>query len=199
MSDSPASPIPESVEGKIASARKYKDEGNEAFKEGKFNKARSKYATALAFTKALPGRPTTGASDPITQLAASNRHSPALAKEQIAELDELDSTLKTNIATCYIKLADGSQALRYSIEATELKPGNWKAFWRKGEAYQLLRNNEKAIEAFDQAISLAPDETFRSSIQKSKARTVQVMKSEKEKQKKAFANIFEKDRAEAEK
>lgn len=187
------------TEGKIDAAKRLKDEGNELFKQQLFKKANISYFKALAFTKGLPGRPATGKGDPMTQLAASNSSSTPLSDETVATVNDLETVIKTNIATCYIKLEDGPKALQYANEALEIKPNSWKALLRKGEAYQLLKFHDKSVESFDSATSHAPDEAARSSIAKAKSKTLAMIKAESAKQKKAFANIFEKERAEIEK
>lgn len=187
------------TEGKIDAAKRLKDEGNELFKQQLFKKANISYFKALAFTKGLPGRPATGNGDPMTQLAASNSLSPPLSEDTVSVVNELEATIKTNIATCYIKLEDGPKALQYASEALDVKASSWKALLRKGEAYQLLKHHDKSLEVFDLATSHATDEAARSSVAKAKAKTVQMIKAESVKQKKAFANIFEKERAEIEK
>jgi tetratricopeptide (TPR) repeat protein len=183
------------TEGKIEGAKRLKDEGNELFKQQLFKKANVSYFKALAFTKGLPGRPVVG-KEPMAQLAASHSNSSPLTPEQIDAVNELEVVLKTNLATCYVKLEDGNKALQYANEALEIKANAWKTLLRKGEALQLLKFHEKSIEAFDAATALAPDDSARTSINKAKTKTLQMMKTENNKQKKAFANIFEKERAE---
>ncbi len=190
--------LPDTTEGKIEAAKRYKDEGNDFFKQGNYRRARASYGKALAFTRGLPGRPASSSSDPMAQLAANQTKATPFTATQTAEIDELDAIIKTNIATCYLKLEDPSKALDFANEAIELKKDYWKAFLRKGEAWQALKNHEKAIQAFDHASSLLTDESSNAVIQKAKAKSLQALKLEKEKQKKAFANIFEKERAELE-
>jgi tetratricopeptide (TPR) repeat protein len=191
-----SSVVEDTVDQKIEKAKQLKDEGNDFFKQGLFSKARVSYFKALAYTKGLPGRPVNGKKvEPMAQLAASKSSSAPLDNEQITSLDELDIVLKTNIATCYIKLNEGGKAVQFANEALDLKENHWKALLRRGEAYQLLRFHDKSIADFDKALTIIgeSDENGKNSVLKVKNKTLQMIKTEKEKQKKAYANLFERE------
>lgn len=135
----------------------------------------------------------------MAKMAVSQSSALAITPELAQQLDELDSTVKNNLAASFLKLDEPTKALQYATEALELCPASWKAALRKGEALLLLRSHEKAHQALDLALSLAPDEAAKASVTKAKAKGKGIEAKEKEKQKKAFANIFEKERAELDK
>jgi tetratricopeptide (TPR) repeat protein len=193
---SPSVTVEDTVDQKIEKAKELKDQGNDFFKQGLFAKARVSYFKALAYTKGLPGRPVNGKKvEPMAQLAASTLSSAPLNNYQITSLDELDVVLKTNIATCYIKLDDGEKAVKFANEALDLKENHWKAFLRRGEGYQLLRFHDKSVVDFDKALTIIgeSDENSKNSVLKAKNKTLSMIKAEKEKQKKAYANLFERE------
>ncbi len=186
---------PLSSEDKVEKARGLKDKGNEIFKQKKFSKARVQYCTALAYIKGLPGREVRneGSNDPMAQLAASNMNSniAPLSPEVSKEIDELESILKTNISTCYLKVEDGHSALKYATEAVSVNKTSSKAWLRKAEAYLMLKDTEKANDALDNAEKYTTETSVLATIAKTRELVTKEIKIESQKQKKAFANIFD--------
>ena len=185
-----------SIEDKVEKARTLKDKGNDLFKQKKFSKARVQYCTALAYIKGLPGREVRpdGSTDPMAQMAlsnATNANIQPLAPEYAKEIDELESVLKTNISTCYLKLEDGYSALKYATEAIAFNSTSSKAWLRKAEAYLLLKDTDKATEALNEAERHTSEASVLATICKTREAVAKEVKVEVQKQKKAFANIFD--------
>lgn len=184
-----------SVEDKVEKAKLLKDKGNEIFKQKKFTKARVQYCTALAYIKGLPGREVKvdGTADPMAQLAASNASTniSPLSPEFAKEVDELESILKTNISTCFLKLEDGHSALKYANGAISINNTSSKAWLRKAEAYLLLKDTEKANEALNEAEKYTSEASVIATINKTREVVAREVRVESQKQKKAFANIFD--------
>ena len=190
---SPRVPFPTTIEGKIARAMQYKEDGNVLFKDGHYKKAVSTYAKVLAFVRGLPGskRGLNGWSDlaagiPMGYGGAEERVTP----EQDAQSGELEAVVVTNMATCYLKLGEPRKAIEYAEKALVLSPAAWKAFLRIAEAYVLLRNCDHARTALTQALAGAPDAAARTAVAKVREAIVAAEKAEDVKQKAVFKNIF---------
>lgn len=185
------SALPQTLSEKIEAAQALKDEGNNFFKQSEFMKAKVRYARALAYTKGLPGRKD-NASDPMTSYLLQNRpDEPSLSEEQLNQIVEVESVLKTNIAVCFLRLNRPADALEYAKQALAQKPQSWKALLRKGEALTMLKNYQEALKALDEALLYHPDESNRISIMNARKKAVEGAKQEAADQKKAFRNIFE--------
>lgn len=183
-------------QGKIDKAIGYKNTGNDHFKNGKFKKAIVSYSTALAYTKGLPGRKQ--GLEGVSQMAMQHTHSAdeQITPEQDAVIVELEVIVKTNIATCYIKLEKPVQSLEVIREALALNPKAWKSLLRKAEAVLMLHDPEKALSILAQASENAADEVAHTAIAKLKEKATKMVKQQEAKQRKAFGNIFEKARGE---
>jgi tetratricopeptide (TPR) repeat protein len=190
-------PFPVDNQGKIDRAVELKNTGNEHFKEGKYKKAITTYATALAFTKGLPGRK--AGAEGMGQMASKEVHASGdlVTAEQEAFITEFEATIKTNIATCHLKLNDAVKALDAIREALAINPTAWKAQLRQAEASMMLHNPEKALKILDEASKNAPDEAAHTAIAKMREKANKTIKQEEVKQKKTFGNIFERARATA--
>lgn len=185
-------------QAKLAIAKALKDEGNQLFKEEKFSKAKVKYATAIAYTKALSGRSMKG-SDPMAQLAASSRKEAALDAQLDEEVNNLDAVLKTNLATCLIKLNKPEDALSYARQAMDHNPSHWKAQLRTAEAMLGLRDYDGSIRVLDEISAkteVLAENGAAANIKRLRDRALKGVKEENQKQKKAFSNIFERLRRE---
>lgn len=189
-------PFPQDTPGKIEMAKELKDEGNKYFKEQNFKKAITEYSKALAFTKGLPGRKQ--GLEGVSQMAMESSGE-KMSSETESAVTELDIVLKTNIATCFIKLSNSEKALQYCREALEMNPTAWKTLMRKAEAIMLTNDFDRAIEVLDESLrhTQPDDESARTSIAKIRERAVKLSKQAVEKQRKAFGNIFERARVEA--
>jgi tetratricopeptide (TPR) repeat protein len=140
-------PLPELslIQKKLNKAKEYKDHGNLKFKDGNFSSAKSSYGKALAFITGLPGC-TKGKSGFEAMAAQSIATGVVVAtpeEEKIAE--DLEIILHQNLATCYLKLKNPTNALAHCSKALVLNPKSWKATLRKGEAYREMGRPDEAI------------------------------------------------------
>ncbi len=184
-----------SVPDKIANARRLKDEGNDLFKQKNFKKARVRYATALAYTKGLPGRELPAGSDPmVAGLTGQQNSADKLSPEVNQEVTDLEAVLHTNIATCFLKLDKAEEALEAAEKATAVSSTYAKAWLRKAEAHlqSKSKNTEKAFVALDRAESLANgDQGILSTVNTLRTNAKKEERLQNQKQAKAFGNIFQ--------
>lgn len=188
-------PFPTDNQGKIDRAVELKNTGNQYFKDGKFKKAITTYATSMAFTKGLPGRKS--GAEGMSQMASKEVHATEdlISPEQDTFINELEAVIKTNIATCHLKLNDAIKALEVIREVLAVNPTAWKAQLRQAEAQMMLHNPEKALKILDEASKNAPDEAAQTAIIKLREKATKTIKQEEAKQKKSFSNLFERARA----
>jgi tetratricopeptide (TPR) repeat protein len=131
-----------SVSDLLKDAVAYKEQGNALFKAGEYRKAVTKYATVFAFTRGLPGSKRSKSSLPVDiGKTGGTPLDPALENEA----SELERLCEQNIATCYIKLNSGAEALEHANKALSLNPSAAKSLLRKGQALMLLSNYEGGI------------------------------------------------------
>lgn len=190
--------VEEEAQSKLEKAHELKSLGNELFKAGKFNKARVKYATALAYTRGLPGREMKG-GESMAQLAAQSQGGVKLSVELSEQLDDLDAIVKTNISTCFLKANKPSDALQAAREALEIKPSHWKAKLRVAEAKEKLRDFDSCLAALDDVSNhaeAAADSGAMTLVRKLRDLANKGIKEEASRQRKAFSNIFERARVE---
>ncbi|KAJ1431003.1 hypothetical protein B484DRAFT_418587 [Ochromonadaceae sp. CCMP2298] len=177
-----------SIGGKIEKAADYKNQGNECFKEGAYKKAMVNYSKGLAFTKGLPGR--SKGMDGLSKMAMENcKAKETITPEQDAACNELEVILKTNIATCCLRLDNPQKALIAAKEALDINPSYWKGLLRKAEALLCLKDLDRAAQALTEAAAIAPEEAF-IAIKGLKERLAKQRKVEVAQQRKAFGNIF---------
>lgn len=181
---------------KVESAKEYKNKGNEFFKANELKKATVNYSKALAYTKCLPGR-SSGLEGLATMAMNSIPDSDKISTELSKEVDGLDSIIKTNLATCFIKLEDFTKALENANEALTLNPHSWKASLRMAEAFISLNNYEKGMAVLKETTELIKkygenNSAGLAAVAKLRAKAKQTKKGNLEKQKKAFSGIFEK-------
>lgn len=103
---------------------KNKEEGTELFKGGNYRPAAARYQKALTH--------------------ASKFFDLSPADE--AEVTAVKVSLHSNLAMCYIKLANYDQVIRCCGEAIALDPANAKAYFRRSAAWEAKKEWEKALE-----------------------------------------------------
>ena len=166
------------------------EEGNALFKEQKFKKAISTYGKSLAYTRGLPG--SKRGLDNIASMAVSES-GPKTSPEQEARSIEIEGVVETNIAMCFVKLAEPRKAIEHADKALSLNKNSWKAYLRKGEAQILMMNSDGAKASLDSAWSNAPDAAAQTMITKERKKLSSLEKEETKKQKAAWAGIFNKE------
>ncbi|CAO2823056.1 unnamed protein product [Amaranthus hypochondriacus] len=110
----------------LAQANDAKVEGNEFFKDGKYEDALSKYKFSL---QVVP---------------------------EMLESVELRSICHSNRAICYLKMGKYDEAAKESSKALELNPAYIKAYFRRAEAYEKLERYDEAISDMKKILELEP-------------------------------------------
>lgn len=111
----------------------------------------------------------------------------------IEDGDENSKSLKLaahlNAALCSLKLNDNKDAVDHCDKALAVDSKNEKGLFRRGQAYLALAEPELAKQDFEAVLALAPDN-------KAAANSIVVcnsqIKEQKKKEKKIYANMFEK-------
>ncbi|CAK6951128.1 peptidyl-prolyl cis-trans isomerase FKBP4 [Scomber scombrus] len=144
-----------------------KDKGTQYFKEGKYKQASVQYKRIVSWLE----------------------HESGLSEEDEKKAKALRLAAYLNLAMCFLKLQEPSQALENCDKALELDASNEKAFFRRGEALCGLKEFDKARDDFQQVVQLYPA---------NKAAKSQVIlcqkhiKAQHEKDKRIYANMFQK-------
>ena len=146
-----------------------KDQGNEAFKQGKVLEARKEfYAEGLSWIE----------DDPIDEVDVN---------ETSHELKQLKVQLYSNLAMCDLKLDDWSEAINNSTQALKIEPNNIKLLYRRASARLSYGILDGALDDIRKGLEIEPNnKELKVLQQKIKAKE----KSDKEEEKKMYGNIF---------
>ncbi|CAB4427007.1 unnamed protein product [Rhizophagus irregularis] len=157
-------------------AQKVKDIGNDYFKKGDYLNASKKYTKAIRY---LNEKTTFEDDDP-----------PELEKKFYS----LKISCYLNKAACSLKLQNWKNAVDDTTIVLEMSPeylldaDKAKALYRRGSAKVGMKDEEEAVKDLQQALKLNPQDA---AIAKEIAIAKQKLKAREEKQKKAFAKMFE--------
>ena len=147
----------------------FKDKGTDFFKQQKYELAANKYNKIIEFLE----------------------HEISLKDQKEEERVNLLQAGRLNLAMCMIKMNKWIEARNLCDKVIEEKPGNAKAYFRRGEALIALSEHELARRDFQKVLEMDPD----NKAAKNKVTIcVHEMKSIREKEKRTFANMFEKVR-----
>ncbi|XP_023652332.1 peptidyl-prolyl cis-trans isomerase FKBP4 [Paramormyrops kingsleyae] len=144
-----------------------KEKGTQYFKEGKFKQATGQYKKIVSWLE----------------------HESGLSEGDEQKARTLRLAAHLNLAMCYLKLQEESQALENCNKALELDQSNEKALFRRGEALCAMKEFEQARDDFQKVLQLYPN---------NKAAKTQVaicqrqLKEQHEKDKRLYANMFQK-------
>uniref|UniRef100_A0A1A7X289 FK506 binding protein like n=1 Tax=Iconisemion striatum TaxID=60296 RepID=A0A1A7X289_9TELE len=73
------------------------------------------------------------------------------------KLKVIKAELHSNLSLCQLKLNQPERARASAAKATQLEPGTYKAWYRLGQACQILNELEEAKQAFKKLLQLQPD------------------------------------------
>ncbi|XP_060891267.1 peptidyl-prolyl cis-trans isomerase FKBP4 isoform X2 [Labrus mixtus] len=144
-----------------------KEKGTQYFKEGKYKHASVQYKRIVSWLE----------------------HEAGLSEEDEKKGKALRLAAHLNLAMCFLKLQEPNQALESCDKALELDESNEKALFRRGEALFGMKEFDRARDDFQQVVQLYPA---------NKAAKTQVVfcqkriKEQHEKDKRIYANMFEK-------
>ncbi|KAA8590155.1 hypothetical protein FQN60_014089 [Etheostoma spectabile] len=152
---------------KLEQSSLVKEKGTQYFKEGKYKQASVQYKRIVSWLE----------------------HESGLTEEDEKNAKALRLAAHLNLAMCFIKLQEPSQALENCDKALELDASNEKALFRRGEALFGMKEYDRARDDFQQVVQLYPA---------NKAAKTQVglcqkcIKEQHEKDKRIYANMFQK-------
>jgi len=155
------------AEQKVEQAKIFKERGTKFFKDGKFNIACSRYEKVIDYLE----------------------HEVSLKDEAEEERKNLVQAGRLNVALCKMKLGDWIASRNMCSKVIEENPGVAKAWFRRGEAHFLLNDWENSKTDFLTTVKLDPS----NKAAKNKVLLCeQQQKLYKQKEKKTFANMFDK-------
>jgi len=155
------------ADAKLEQAKIFKDKGTLHFKNNKFDIAASRYQRIIDFLE----------------------HEISLKGDSELERKNLLQAGRLNLAQCHLKTGKWMQAREVCDKVIEESRDNSKAWFRRGEAQLALNDCEAAKQDFEKCVSLEPE----NKAAKNKVTICQQrIKAQKEKEKKTFANMFDK-------
>jgi len=151
---------------KIEVAKRKKEEGNDFYKIGKFQKAIKKYKKAARFFENDAG----------------------LTEEQKKTAETVKVPCYLNTAICKLKVGDYQDALKNCEDVLKTQPDNVKALFRKGQALNCLDVWDEATKILTRTLELDPQN---GDAKKELAKIKQKRAQQDQKDKKIYAGIFE--------
>lgn len=152
---------------KLEQARIFKDKGTKHFKDEKYEIASTRYQKVVDFLE----------------------HEISLKGEAEEERKALLQAGRLNLAMCFLKMSKWIEARGVCDKAIEENDGVAKAWFRRGEAQLALNDCESAKADFEKTFDLDPE----NKAAKNKITICQQrIKAQKEKEKRTFANMFDK-------
>ncbi|KAK1402599.1 PPIase cyclophilin-type domain-containing protein [Heracleum sosnowskyi] len=111
-------------------------------------------------------------------------------EETSSGLRKIKSQIFTNSSACKLKLGDLKGALLDTDFAIRDGENNVKAYFRQGQAHMALKDIDAAVESFKKALELEPKDV---GIKKELAAANKKITDRRDREKKAFANIFKRN------
>ncbi|CAL1592300.1 unnamed protein product [Knipowitschia caucasica] len=144
-----------------------KEKGTQYFKEGKYKQASVQYKRIVSWLE----------------------NESALQEEDEKVAKALRLAAHLNLAMCYLKIQEPGPALENCDKAMNLDSTNEKALFRRGEALFAMKEFDKAKDDFQKVIQLYPsNKAAKSQV----ALCQKSMKEQHEKDKRIYANMFQK-------
>lgn len=107
----------------------------------------------------------------------------------VEECKNLILTSNLNLALCYLKINETFEAKNAATSALEIDPKNEKALFRRGQAYLALGEAHLAAKDFTEVLNVDPTNK---AAQTQLAVCNKSMREQLQKEKKIYANMFEK-------
>lgn len=145
----------------------FKDKGTDFFKQGKYDLASNKYNKIIEYLE----------------------HEISLKGDKEVERASLLQAGRLNLAMCKIKINDWMEARNLCDKVIEENPSSVKGYFRRGEALSALNEHELALNDFEKVLELdAENKAAKNKV----TICMHQIKINKEKEKKTFANMFDK-------
>ncbi|XP_020785679.1 FK506-binding protein-like [Boleophthalmus pectinirostris] len=144
-----------SSEEKMDWVRSLKNRGTVWFRSGDMWGAADSYSRALKLLITLYGLIKVAKTQ---EQASEGIQSPSESLVPSAkEYNTIKAELHSNLSLCQIKLKQPERAKVSASKATELDPGGAKAWYRLGQACQMLNELEESKRAFKKLLEIQPD------------------------------------------
>ena len=153
-------------EQKVEQSIIFKEKGTDYFKQGKYELASNKYQKIVEFLE----------------------HEISLRGDMEEERASLLQAGRLNLAMCKIKVNDWIEAKNLCDKVIEENPTNVKAYFRRGEALVALSEHEQARRDFAKVLDLDPENK---AAKNKVTMCLHQIKAIREKEKKTFANMFD--------
>ncbi|KAK0522129.1 hypothetical protein OC835_006680 [Tilletia horrida] len=125
----------ETQEQKLEKGIAYKDEGNQHFKDGEWQKAIASYHHAGLY---LAGIVSEGSK--LSDLIAGNGAGGGVGSDELTESRKQLSIVRNNMAACFLKLEKYTRAIQCADQCLAIDPSNLKASYRKLQALRLSKD-----------------------------------------------------------
>lgn len=172
----------------VEQAQKFKDEGNELFKEGELKKARYKYVKVFAYTKTLTGGGPNG-GDGMVDMALKASQKGEIDADLKKKAKDIERDVNSNMAMVFIKEKNWSKAVEKATNSLNLEK-TVKGYFRRGTAYAMKNDYENAYKDFEAGKQLDPESTglFDKEIEKTRKREKEYDKKTSQKYAGFFSN-----------
>jgi len=179
---------PTEVAKNIAKALELKEEGNQHFKEGNYQKAMAAYHQIFmyvhGYSASAGGGGSAGLAPPM------GRTTTPVSPEEMAQIRELKVVHHCNLAICQMKHGPKySKAKDNCTKALAIDGNNIKALLRRGKCHAQMGGLDEAKADLDRVLELQPDN-------KDAVRELRLLKGafdkQRKKEQKKFAGMFDK-------
>ncbi|XP_019747177.1 FK506-binding protein-like isoform X1 [Hippocampus comes] len=138
--------------------RSHKERGGQRFRSGDLWGASDSYSRALKLVITLQG------FEAVRREHQNDEQSTAPCKNQLCgptvnNVQSMKAELHSNLSLCQLKLKQPVRAKENAAKATQLEPGHAKAWYRLGQACQIVNELEEARFAFHKLLKLQPEST----------------------------------------
>ncbi|XP_072304677.1 FK506-binding protein-like [Eucyclogobius newberryi] len=144
-----------SSEEKMDWVKALKSRGTVWFRSGDVWGAADCYSRALKLLITLYGR--VKAAETLGQLSEGIQSPSESLIPSVREYNSVKAELHSNLSLCQLKLKEPERAKASASKATGLDPGGAKAWYRLGQACQMLNELEEAKRAFQKLLEVQPD------------------------------------------
>lgn len=137
--------------------KSHKERGGVRFRSGDVWGAADSYSRALKLLITLYGQ----VKELITKAEEQEEEgilpSTDCPLPSLNEYKTIKAELHSNLSLCQLKLKQPERARASAAKATDLEPGGAKAWYRLGQACQMVNELEEARKAFKKLLELQPD------------------------------------------
>jgi peptidyl-prolyl isomerase D len=118
------------------------------------------------------------------------------SSSQKDEIKELELSTNLNLSLCFLKLKEFEKVIKFASDALKIDPENSKGLLRRGTAHVALKHIDEARTDLEAASVKLPDDP---SVKKELQKLRNLEKAHAEKERRAFAGMFDRAAREEEK